>query len=144
MDNVGYATHTSCTVMFPCKLRTVNVNSRRSFKSSTRLTPHLWKHQKSTTPQALHLLLLQKLIWLNQAELVGPGPANHMTVAEVKQKCSSNIVWLPLYIQPLWCLHYINITLGKWSTQRYTYGINGQKDYMIKPESKWKLTKVVF
>lgn len=144
MDNVGYTTQTSCTVMFPCKLRTVNVNSRRSFKSSTWLTPCLWKHQKSTTPRALHLLLLQKLIWLNQAELAGPGPANHMTVAEVKQKCSSNIVWLPLYIQPLRCLHYINITLGKWSTQRYTYGINGQKDYMIKPESKWKLTKVVF
>lgn len=77
------------------------------------LTRHLWKHQKSTTPRALHLLLLQKLISLNQAEVLGPHPATHMTVAEVKQKCSSNIVWLPLYIQPLQCLRYINVALGK-------------------------------
>lgn len=42
-----------------------------------------------------------------------PCPATPMTVAEVKQKCSSNIVWLPLYIQPLWCLCYINVALGK-------------------------------
>lgn len=44
------------------------------------------------TPRALHSLLLQKTISLNQLEPAGPRPATHMTMAEVKQHCLATTV----------------------------------------------------